>query len=265
VSLDPALFWNRNSALFAATVRNPQSFYARRTALVAELVSRRADGRRALDIGCGAGQLCLELARRGFDVHGADVSGPLIAAAVEGAGDFVEAPEQRFRICEPDALPFEGRFDVITAIGVLPYVANHGIFIARAMSRLVPGGLFLASCTNRKSLFTLVALARHARSFEPSGAWFAVLVNLVRTGVWSGGFVDPHAARQCRSAGALDRLCRRLGLALEDSVDLYNVRYGGLDSSPLERGRLDRTFARHFGWTHVGVYRVGDYARAAED
>lgn len=260
-----ALFWEHRSARFAELARDPDSVYAQRTNLVADIVSRSAPGRRMLDIGCGAGQLCLELVRRGFEVHGADLSGPQIAAAVESARGLVDAPEQRFRLCEPHTIPFEGRFDVITAIGVLPYVADHAAFIKRAVSRLAPGGLLLASCTNRSSLFTVVALARHARAFKPTRAWFPVLLNLLRTGVWSGGFVDPAAARQCRSARQLDRLCLRLGLTVEGALDLYGLEgWRGLDRSPLQRGRLGRTLARHFCWTHVGAYRISDRARVAE-
>jgi SAM-dependent methyltransferase len=263
VKPDPSSFWTHASARFAETARDPQSFYARRTAFVAEIVSQHAHGRRVLDIGCGAGQLCIALARRDFDVHGADLSRAQIAAAIEGARGVVDDPELRFRVCGRDGLPFAGRFDVITAIGVLPYIEDHATFITHAAERLTPTGLLVVSSTNRASLFTCIAVARHVRSFEPSRHWFAVLTNLLRTGVWSGGFVDLRMARQCRSARTLDRMCRGVSLVPEGSFDLYNVGGGRLDRSALKRGWLGRVIARHCGWTHVGVYRPNSCADVA--
>ena len=261
---DSELFWSQRSAVFAEEARDPHSFYARRAALVAEIASQRARGIRTLDLGCGAGQLCLDLAKRGFDVHGVDLSQAQVAMAVEGLQNLVGDAERRFRVGDAAAVPFAGKFDVITAIGLLPYVENHADFIAGAVARLVPGGLLLISCTNRASLFTLLALARHLRGFKPSRAWFDVFRNLARTGVWSGGFVDPGAAGQCRSAKALDRLCVRLGLAPQDALDLYNVDWCGLDRSPRERGPIGRAAARYCSWCHVGIYRLTDDARGTE-
>jgi SAM-dependent methyltransferase len=261
---DPVIFWNHQSARFAALAQSPLSFYARRTALIAELIARHARGGRAIDIGCGAGQLCLELARRGFDVYGVDLSRPQIAAAVENARDLFEVPEQHFHVCEADTIPFDGCFQVITAIGVLPYVEDHPAFVARAVNRLASGGLFAASITNNVSLFTPVALVQHLRHFRLSRDWLTVFSNLARTGIWSGGFVDRRTALQCRSARALDRLCQGLGLVPVAAVDLYNLSWGSFDRSPLARGVARRALARAFGWSHIAVYRVGGRPHAWE-
>ncbi|MCK1303757.1 methyltransferase domain-containing protein [Bradyrhizobium sp. 24] len=252
---DPVQFWNDN-AEFANVARDPNSFFARRTALVAELVSHLISPGRMLDIGCGAGQLCFDLARRGFDVHGADLSSVQIEMAIESARGFLDVPEQRFKVCTPHSLPFSGRFDLITAIGVLPYVEDHSAFVQRSRSLMEPSGMFVASCTNRRSLFTVVAMARHVRSFRPDRAWLSVLANLVRTGLWSGTCVDFRTTRQCGSAAALDRMCDQFGLTNVGELDLYNLDRGLFDGSPFKRGRFGRILSRHLGWTHVGAYRL---------
>jgi 2-polyprenyl-3-methyl-5-hydroxy-6-metoxy-1,4-benzoquinol methylase len=261
---DSAAFWNDRSARFAALAQSPLSFYARRTALIAELVSRHARGGCAIDIGCGAGHLCVELARRGFDVYGADLSRPQITAAVQNARQLLEVPEQHFRVCEADTIPFDGCFEVITAIGVLPYVEDHPAFVARVVDRLASGGLFVASITRNVSLFTLVALVQHLRHFRLGRDWLIVFGNLARTGVWSGGFVDRRTALQCRSARSLDRLCQGLGLVPVTAVDLYNLSGEHFDGSPLARGIARRALARAFGWCHIAVYRAGNRAHARE-
>ncbi|UPJ47896.1 methyltransferase domain-containing protein [Bradyrhizobium sp. 200] len=252
---DPIQFWN-DSDEFAKVARDPDSFFARRTALVAELVSDHISPGRMLDIGCGAGQLCFDLARRGFDVYGADLSSVQIEMAIKSARGLLDVPEQRFKVCTPHSLPFAGRFDLITAIGVLPYVEDHSAFVQRSLSLLKPAGMFVASCTNTLSLFTLVAVTRHVRSFRPDRAWFSVLANLVTTGLWSGTCVDFRTARQCGSAAALDRLFDQFGLTMVGELDLYNLDWGLFDRSPFERGRFGRILSRHLGWTHVGAYRL---------
>ncbi|SDJ94874.1 Methyltransferase domain-containing protein [Bradyrhizobium sp. Rc2d] len=254
---DPIQFWNDRAEQFARGARDPNSFFARRAALVAELVSRHVSPGRMLDIGCGAGQLCFHLARRGFDVHGADLSSLQIGMAIQAARGVLDAPEQRFQVCAPQSLPFGGPFDLITAIGVLPYVEDQSAFIQRSLSLLKPTGMFVASCTNPLSLFTFLAVTRHALSFRPQRAWFSVLANLIRTGLLTGSCVDFRTARQCRSAAALDELCYRLGLTMEGELDLYNIDYGLLDRSPFARGPFGRMLSRHLGWTHIGAYRLG--------
>ncbi|QOZ73268.1 class I SAM-dependent methyltransferase [Bradyrhizobium arachidis] len=251
----PIQFWNEKGEEFARIARDPGSFFARRAALVAELVSNHISPGRVLDIGCGAGQLCFDLARRGFDVYGVDLSSVQIEMAIQTARGRLSLPDKRFQVCTPQCLSFNGPFDVITAIGVLPYVEDHSAFIKRALSLLEPNGMFVASCTNSLSLFTGLAVARHMRAFQPDRAWFSVLANLVRTGLWSGTCVDFRIARQCGSAAALDRLCERLGLVIVGELDLYNVTWSSFDRSPFERGRIGRMLSRRLGWTHVGAYR----------
>ncbi|WP_407185295.1 class I SAM-dependent methyltransferase [Bradyrhizobium centrosematis] len=251
----PVQFWNDKGEEFARVARDPASFFARRAALVAELVSNHISSGRVLDIGCGAGQLCFDLARRGFDVYGIDLSSVQIEMAIQAARGLLSFPDKRFHVCTPQCLSFDGPFDVITAIGVLPYVEDHSAFIRRALCVLEPNGMFVASCTNSLSLFTCLAVARHMRAFQANRAWFSVLTNLMRTGLWSGTCVDFRIARRCGSAAALDQLCDRLGLAIVGELDLYNVSWSSFDRSPFDRGQISRRLARRLGWTHVGAYR----------
>lgn len=253
---DPIQFWNKGGEAFAKVASDPNSFFARRTALVAEFVCGHISPGRMLDIGCGAGQLCFELATHGFDVYGADLSALQIEMAIQRARGLLDAPDHRFRLCTPHLLPFEEHFDLIIAIGVMPYVEDHLGFLQRSLSLLKPTGMFVASSTNPLSLFTLMAVSRHVWSFRPNRAWFSVLANLVQTGLWSGTCVDPRIARQCGSAAALDRLCDESGLTIVGALDLYNVVWGLLDRSPSQRRQLGRMLSRHLGWNHIGAYRL---------
>jgi SAM-dependent methyltransferase len=79
----------------------------------------RARGRRALDLGCGAGRNAVPLARAGWDVTGVELSWPMLRAAVSRAAE--EAVGGRVRlVCAPmDELPARsGSFDLVIAHGI---------------------------------------------------------------------------------------------------------------------------------------------------
>jgi SAM-dependent methyltransferase len=80
---------------------------------------RRAGGRRAVDIGCGAGRNALPVAGLGWDVVGLDLSWPMMAAAARRAAE--ERPTGRvyLALAPMEALPVQGRtVDLIIAHGV---------------------------------------------------------------------------------------------------------------------------------------------------
>lgn len=103
-------------------------------------------GRRALDVGCGAGLLCEPLARLGAEVTGVDAAAENIEAArlhAEGSGLAID-----YRQGELASLDL-GAFDLVTAMEVLEHVADKPAFIAGLAQRLAPGGLMVLSTPNR--------------------------------------------------------------------------------------------------------------------
>lgn len=103
-------------------------------------------GRRALDVGCGAGLLAEPLARMGAEVTGIDAAPENIEAARAHAaavglgidyiaGDIAEiAPTG---------------FDLVTAMEVIEHVADKPAFLAALVAALAPGGLLVVSTPNR--------------------------------------------------------------------------------------------------------------------
>jgi SAM-dependent methyltransferase len=249
-------FWSMQAARWHQNAEDADSFYARRTALVADLIERHAGGKQVLDVGCGSGELCGMLATRGFSVHGTDLSEEMVALARARCHGLVDAPTLRFLPCTEESIPFDGLFDVVTAIGVVPYVADHHRFVARLARRITPDGLLVVTSTNRLSLFTGREVVLHLARFQPMRGWWIVLINLLRTGVWSGGFVEDHSG-QARSAAAFDRIVRSAGLNLVTAADLFNIRLFGvdLDDDASARSRIQALLARRFAWTHIGVFQ----------
>jgi 2-polyprenyl-6-hydroxyphenyl methylase/3-demethylubiquinone-9 3-methyltransferase len=103
-------------------------------------------GKRAFDVGCGAGLLCEPLTRLGAAVTGIDAAQENIAAArvhAAGSGLAVEY------ICGDVAELGLTGFDLVTALEVIEHVADKDAFIAALAHALAPGGLMVLSCPNR--------------------------------------------------------------------------------------------------------------------
>src|SRR5215213_7734446 len=82
-------------------------------------------GKRALDVGCGAGLLCEPLARLGASVTGVDAAAENVEAArghAEGAGLAID-----YRHGDLAHLGL-GKFDLLTALEVIEHVADKPAF-----------------------------------------------------------------------------------------------------------------------------------------
>ena len=101
-------------------------------------------GRRALDVGCGAGLLAEPLARLGARVTGLDASPELIAAAREHARS--GQLEIDYRAGELGQL--DDKFDLITCMEVIEHVADPALFIGDLARRLEADGLLILSTPN---------------------------------------------------------------------------------------------------------------------
>ena len=110
-------------------------------------------GKRALDVGCGAGLLAEPLARMGAAVTGVDAAPENIAAArAHAAGQGLGID---YHAGELAALP-PATFDLVTSMEVVEHVTDPAAFIAELASRLAPGGLMILSTPNRTALSKLL-------------------------------------------------------------------------------------------------------------
>jgi ubiquinone/menaquinone biosynthesis C-methylase UbiE len=133
-------------------------------------------GRRVLEVGCGTGNISLELARRGARVAGLDVSGPMLSAAQQAASQ-LGLPIAWIR-GEAAALPFpQQSFDGVISILALDFMPDRPGVVGEMVQVLRPGGFLLLALLNRYSLWTLKRLLK---------AWFT-------PSLWRGvRFISPN-------------------------------------------------------------------------
>lgn len=178
--------------------------YRRRMAMALEWVEqlRPPTGASALEVGSGAGLLTAELARRGLRVTSTDASSGMVDLTAEhvqraGLQDAVSV-----RAADVHELPFTtGEFDIVIALGVLPWVHDARRAVTE-MARVVrAGGVLVLSADNRWRLNSLLGdnpllepvkvIYHRLRPSRPRGTVHAAL------------HAPPTVNRWLRSAGAV--------------------------------------------------------------
>lgn len=111
-------------------------------------------GKRAADVGCGAGLLAEPLARLGAEITGIDAAPENIAAArlhAEGQGLVID-----YRAGSVAALA--GAYDLVTSLEVIEHVADPRAFVQGLAAAVAPGGLLILSTPNRTPLSRLLLI-----------------------------------------------------------------------------------------------------------
>jgi len=112
---------------------------------------RPAGGERVLDLACGSGRHSIELARRGFDVVGADISPELIEIARRDAAE--AGVEAEFVEADLRELGYEGEFDFVLnlndgAVGYFETDEENARTFEVISRALRPGGRNLVQLPN---------------------------------------------------------------------------------------------------------------------
>jgi SAM-dependent methyltransferase len=114
-------------------------------------------GARALDVGCGVGQVVARLQEAGFEAHGVDVSEPNI--------DRARKVSERCQLYDGRRLPFpDAHFASVGALNVLEHVDEPEAFIRELVRVVEPGGRVVLSSPNFFRVFGFRDY--HPRNFQ---------------------------------------------------------------------------------------------------
>lgn len=147
-------------------------------------------GERVLDLGCGTGELTVELARSGASVVGVDADPAMLARAAQAA-EALQAEETpgdgsahthpdagaaavTWRLADahalPDDLTADGPFDAVLSNATLHWMRDPAHVLSEVRRVLRPGGRFVAEQGGRGNVAAVLAAAadtRAARGLPP--------------------------------------------------------------------------------------------------
>jgi len=134
--------YRRNEAYAEFLASWDAGFYAK----YADTLKPGKPGERALDVGCGVGQVVARLTEAGYEAYGVDVSEPNI----ERARKFSE----RCRLYDGKKLPFpDQHFASVGALNVLEHVEEPEAFIKEIVRVTQTGGRIVLSSPNFLRVF----------------------------------------------------------------------------------------------------------------
>jgi SAM-dependent methyltransferase len=148
-------------------------------------------GERILDLGCGDGVLAAELAARGAEVIGVDMS-----------EDFVRACQARgldARLMDGEALTFDNEFDAVFSNAALHWMTRPDRVIEGIARALKPKGRFVAEFGGHGNVAAITtalhAMAvRHRKDTRLAHPWFFPAVETYRTMLEAQGFAVERIA-----------------------------------------------------------------------
>jgi 2-polyprenyl-6-hydroxyphenyl methylase/3-demethylubiquinone-9 3-methyltransferase len=188
---------------------------------------------RVLDLGCGAGFIANDLARRGLEVIGVDAANE----ALEVAAAHQTTDNVRWIRADGRSLPLrDGTFDAVCAMDFLEHVQPVEDFVREASRVLRPGGLFFFHTFDRNWLAWLVVIKGvelFVRNVPPD-------LHLLR------GFIKPRELAQMCAAHDL-AVQEVRGCAPRWSPALLRLAVTGIVPRDLEFRLTRRSFTSYTG------------------
>lgn len=183
--------------------------YRDRMAAALALAPEPAAASRALDAGCGAGLMAVELGRRGYRVDAVDTSAAMVESAARRAREAGLDATVSPRVGAVESMPFEAAsFDLVVALGVIPWVTDPKVAVEALAEVLAPGGTLLLSADNR---------ARLNRLLDPRASPLAYRARRLKARARRRGAAPAGAVYRFHWPSAVEDLVAAAGLELVET------------------------------------------------
>jgi ubiquinone/menaquinone biosynthesis C-methylase UbiE len=139
--------------------KNISSFgMLKRRCLTMQLLdSINTEGKKLLDVGCGAGSYTPEFIRRGYEVWGVDISSKMVEQAKKLLAENNLIESAHFSRGDIENLDFQANFfDVFIATGVLEYLGTDDKAIKEIFRVLKPNGVAILTLNNKWSYSSFI-------------------------------------------------------------------------------------------------------------
>ncbi|EKD70997.1 MAG: Menaquinone biosynthesis methyltransferase related protein [uncultured bacterium] len=145
-----------------------------RVRIVLKIIRELVDIHKILDIGCGGGHLCCELAQNGYNVLGIDQSRVMIEEAEKNRLGLSQHAKDRlnFQFNSLNDIQVD-TFDVLTALGLIGYLPNDEQLFKKANMLLRNNGYLIVSFRNR--LFNLFSISHRTLNEIKAGEFIGLV------------------------------------------------------------------------------------------
>lgn len=125
-------------------------------------------GGRILDAGCGTGSLLVQLALRGYDVNGVDISEESVRRTVEYLTPIMPEAKSIIKVGSAEKIDYpDGSFDAVIAAEVLEHVEKDLLAVREFYRLLKPGGVCIITVPANPSLWDISdEMASHKRRYS---------------------------------------------------------------------------------------------------
>jgi len=134
-----------------------------------------------LDIGCGPGEMLVELLNRGCTVSGTDISEGMIELARQNTSQHPHASRLDLRVGDIEAMSYaSGSFDTVICSGVIEYLPEDSKALNELNRVLKPGGALIISVRNKACPARAIDLVTDPLKSSPRGnAWLTSMKRAV--------------------------------------------------------------------------------------
>ncbi len=131
---------------------NKHAYFVSELALPVVALLDPKEGEKILDLGCGEGRLGLEIAKRGAEVYGVDLSSEMVNQA---RANGLEA-----EVMSATEIPFEQEFDAVFSNATLHWVREPELAVKHIAQALKPGGRLVAEFGGEGNVQRIVTAMR---------------------------------------------------------------------------------------------------------